>query len=438
MRWYWALRQRWHSFWFEPVEPVNLGVCRLLFFGAFFLLYLPLDVTLWAGVSDVFWMPVWLFRRFHLPVLSAPMLGMFQGFWKVALGLSCLGLFTRTATSASFLFGVYLLGLPHNFGKTHHFDAIVVFVLGIMALARCGDSWSVDRLIAVARRGRGSSAVRPVPSGEYAWPVRLVWALMALIFLGAGVSKLRHSGFDWIVSDNLAIMLLQHVYQPVAQADPLVSWSFAVARARWLCQLLAGATIVLEVGYPLALISRRARWVIVPGAFLMQVGIRLLMGPTFHQFLICNLFWVPWDGVGRWLVCRFRGRQPCAVFFDGACGLCQGTVSVIRSLDLMQRVDCYDARHQWPVIESKFPCLNQEACLEEMHVITPDGKCVTGFYAYRELAWVLPLGWVALPLLYLPGVSLVGRWVYTFVASRRHRGGCPLPLRSGGTIVTPL
>lgn len=29
----------------------------------------------------------------------------------------------------------------------------------------------------------------------------------------------------------------------------------------------------------------------------LLVGIRLLMGPTFPQFVICHLFWVPWDRV---------------------------------------------------------------------------------------------------------------------------------------------
>jgi hypothetical protein len=37
--------------------------------------------------------------------------------------------------------------------------------------------------------------------------------------------------------------------------------------------------------------------VLVPGAFGMLVGIRILMGPTFGGFLVANVFWVPWDAV---------------------------------------------------------------------------------------------------------------------------------------------
>ena len=89
------LRERWLLFWFEPVLPLNLGVCRALFFGAFFLFYLPQYFAAWGEVSDVFWAPVPIFEAFRLPVPSGDLLAWVEGTWKAALVLSCLGLFTR-------------------------------------------------------------------------------------------------------------------------------------------------------------------------------------------------------------------------------------------------------------------------------------------------------------------------------------------------------
>ena len=63
----------------------------------------------------------------------------------------------------------------------------------------------------------------------------------------------------------------------------------------WLC---AAASLAAEALIPLALVSRTARWLFVPTLFGMQVGIRLLLGPSFAPMLICYLFWVPWDKVG--------------------------------------------------------------------------------------------------------------------------------------------
>lgn len=301
------LRERWMRFWFEPAEPLNLGICRALFFGAIFLLYLRQDFSAWGEVSKSFWTPIWTYKTLHLPLLSSESLAVIEGIWKISLALSALGLLTRISTVSSFVFGSYLLGLSYNFGSLSHSRGLVVIVLGIMAASRCGDGFSIDRLIRRARLpSRGLSVRHPhLLSGEYTWPVRAVWLMLALVFFAAGVSKLRHSGLEWIFSENMAIILTRAQFTQF----PLVSWGLDLAQYVWLTQLMAAAAIVFEVGYPLALFSRRARWVIVPTVFIMLVNIWLLMGPPFYTFLICNLFWVPWDRVSRAFVRGLRDRR---------------------------------------------------------------------------------------------------------------------------------
>jgi hypothetical protein len=304
-----TFRQRWMHFFFEPVEPRNLGLCRVLFFGAFFLFYLPKDFSVWSEVSDAFWQPIVLFRVLHLPLLSNDVITILQYIWKVSLALSCLGLFTRASTTSSLILGVYLLGLPNNFGKLFLNETIVVFAFGLMALSRCGDAFSIDRLIWKSRQESNLTVRRSRMSGEYTWPVRTIWVLFALIFFTAGVTKLRISGLEWVFSDHLALSLIEAPYH-IHNANPLVSWGLTLAQYSWLTILFAAGTIVLELSYPLALFSTRARWVIVPSVFFMLIGIRLLLGPTFYAYLICHLFWVPWDRVSYQLVKGFRELSP--------------------------------------------------------------------------------------------------------------------------------
>ncbi len=287
-----TLIHRWLNFWVGPQSPVNLAAGRILFFGALFLLYLPQDFAAWATVSDVFWMPIYLFDALNLPVLSEPVLNVVQSVWKAALLLSCLGLFTRISTATAFVLGFYLLALPHNFAKVYHYDAVLVFALGILMASRCGDAISLDRWR--ARRKSGTNVDSIVgPSGEYRWPIRAIWLVLALVFFASGVAKLRYGGLAWITSDNMAFILIRQQYG----LTPLVNWGVYLAQSPWLYRPLALATVVLETGYPLAMVSRRARWVFVPGMVATQIGIRVLMGPSFEQFIICNLFWVPWDRV---------------------------------------------------------------------------------------------------------------------------------------------
>ena len=167
-------------------------------------------------------------------------------------------------------------------------------------LSRCGDAWSIDRVI---RSYRAGPPVQPVaPSGEYNWPIKCVWLISALVFFAAGVAKLRFSGLAWITSDNMANMLLQHHYK----SDPIVGWGKIIANYPLLCQTLAAGTIVLELGFVLAIFSRIARWLFVPGMFVMQVGIALLMGVVFTQFMFVYLFWIPWDALGRFILRHVR------------------------------------------------------------------------------------------------------------------------------------
>jgi len=287
-----SLRTRWLRFWFAPALPTNLAVCRIVFFGALAVFYASHDFSAWADVSRAFWNPVWPFARLDLPVLTAVQLVTVQRVWKVALVLACLGFMTRLSTTTVLVLGFYLLGLSQNFGKIHHHDAILIFVFAILALSRCGDALSVDRLLGRLLRRRPMPV--PTPSGEYTWPIRMVWLVLSLLFLGAGVSKLRSGGLEWIFSDNLAIFFVQHHYH-YGNAVPLTAWGLALAQHPWLCRVLAAATIAGELGYPLALVSRRARLLVVPGALLMQMAIRVLLGPTFVELMVCNVFWVPWD-----------------------------------------------------------------------------------------------------------------------------------------------
>lgn len=282
----------WDRFWFSPGPATTLGVCRALFFAGLFLWQLPHDFAPWGAYSSVFWMPTWLFRALSLPAFAPATLAALQLVWKTALLLSAVGLFTRPAMAVAFALGTYLMGLPHNFGQTQHFDALVVFASLALMLSRAGDACSVDALLS-GRRRRGGP---PPDSGEYTWPIRFVWVAFAAIFFAAGVSKLRHSGLDWILSDNLAWLLRRQQYH-ISDGEPLTSWGLIVARHAWLSRGLAGCAVSIETLFPLTLVSRRARLVLAPLGLAFLAGIRVLMGPTFEQFMIAFVFWVPWAEV---------------------------------------------------------------------------------------------------------------------------------------------
>ena len=395
----------------------------MLFFGLVLILYAPRDFAGWAEISPVFFHPIPLFRALGLPVLPHAVLSVMSATWKILLATSAIGLATRVSTAGVALLAPYLLGLPQNFGKIQHADAILVFAMVVLALSRCGDGWSFDSLWRAAR----TQADPPPDGGEYTWPIRMMWLVMSLIFFAAGVSKLRHSGLAWITSNALAGYLIRS-NDPIARPDgpPWTDWGVWLARIPWLSLVAGAVALLLELLFPLALFSRRVRRIIVPSVFAVQIAILFMMGPDFQRFLVCYLFWVPWNRMGE-IITRAAARRPRhALIYDGACGVCRSPVAVLRRLDVAGRVEFLDALSDWPRIHGAYPTLSQEECLATMHVVTADGRIAKGFDAYRALSWSLPLLWPVAPLLYVPGVPPLGRRIYAAVAARRHRTGCPV------------
>ena len=423
-----SLADRWNGYWFKPVGPGNLGFARLVFFALMLWFYRDLDYTIWGTLPTSFQNAhPWLLDVLDVGKPTVAGMSVAQTVFKLALLLACVGLFTRTSCLVALVSGTYVLGIPHTFGKTGHGDGILVLAMLVLALSRCGDAWSIDAVMRSWRRGPPFE--KTARSGEYTWPVRCMWLLSALVFFAAGMAKLRWSGFmAWVWSDNMANMLLQHKFKSSPPTD-LGVW---IAQFPMLCRFLAASTIVVEVLFPLAMVSRVARWTLVPAMFLMQVGIGLTMGVVFTQFMFIYLFWVPFDAIGRFLQRVLAPRVARrAVFFDGGCGFCRKTVAVLWHLDVLDRCELFDVVNEWPQIQSRYPRLDRSAALEDMHVIIDDGRVFTGYDAYRQLAWVLPALWVLLPVLYLPPVRWIGWKIYRYVASHRHDAGCEVPSVTG-------
>lgn len=288
MKW---IHLRWNQFWFEPTSGIDLAVCRILFFGGMFGHYFSEDFSAWNRVSPMHWQPIDLFTLFRLE--PTPAIAWLQVVWKGSLLSAAVGWKTRWSSLVAFILGIYLIGLPHNFGKVDHYDAIFVVALGVMSIARSGDRLSVDS------RGKGSKGSM---SAEYRWPIQLVCVMMVFMYVASGLSKLRHSGVAWFGSEYLATVFFNHAYRHQAAS----SIGPYLAQYPSLLFLMSVGTIIVELGMAGALFSRTLRFVMVPAAYALHVSIFLLMGPRFLALAIVFVFWVPWND---WLYSRVSGRS---------------------------------------------------------------------------------------------------------------------------------
>ena len=111
-----------------------------------------------------------------------------------------------------------------------------------------------------------------------------------------------------------------------------------------------------------------------------------------------------------------------AVVYDGQCALCTQSVRLIQRLDRgagRGRIEYVDAQDR-TAVAARWPMLNLEAILGQIHVITANERIYIGYAGVRQIAGQLSTTrWFA-PLLGWPGINWLGDKVYRWVAAHRY------------------
>jgi hypothetical protein len=155
-------------------------------------------------------------------------------------------------------------------------------------------------LVIAAASGRNRSAF------DDRWAVGAMRGLFALYYFLCGFEKLTFAGLRWMTASNIRRLLESQEARGIFHT-PLAS---AVASSDVLCQLIAVGTVALEILFPLVLVSRRARRILVPAALLGHAGIALALGLLFLNTPLLLLFADFRMAPVVWHQLRSRSRRP--------------------------------------------------------------------------------------------------------------------------------
>lgn len=111
--------------------------------------------------------------------------------------------------------------------------------------------------------------------------------------------------------------------------------------------------------------------------------------------------------------------QADVVIWDGRCNFCRGQVERLRKFDTPSRL-AYISLHD-PRVAERYPDLTHQQLMDQMWVVTHDGRRFGGADAGRYLSRKLPRLWWLAPLLHIPCSMPLWRWLYRQVAERRYR-----------------
>ena len=287
--------------WFEPVPTRRVVLVRAVTFGY------AVGWLLVRGfyVADVARLPE---RRFEpigvLRVVSAPppdrVVALVWVVTLLACGTATLNRFVRATAPVGAAGMLFLATYTSSFGQVFHTEHLLVLHLGVLAVAA----------VVEPADPRGATT-----SG---WPLNLMMSIVVVVYVVAGVAKLRYSGVEWVSGDvlrnwvavdNLRKLLFDDLYSPIG------GWLSAVG---WMWAPIAFVTLVVEIGAPVALVPGRARSRWLAAAWGFHVGVFVVMAISFpYQLLgVAYAAFLPLERV----VDHLRARRPAWLSVRGVVG----------------------------------------------------------------------------------------------------------------------
>ncbi len=115
--------------------------------------------------------------------------------------------------------------------------------------------------------------------------------LLCQVYFFAGYSKLFWSGLAWVTAENIRGHLL--ALNQALGLPPGGSLGYALAAHPGVCLFLAVGGMVFELAFPVVLLSRVARRVLLPAALLFHVANAVAFRVVFQNAALLLLF-VDW------------------------------------------------------------------------------------------------------------------------------------------------
>ncbi len=212
------------------------------------------------------------------------------------------------------LFAVLLLltlCYRNSWSMIFHNDNVLVLHALVLGFTPAADAYALD---AKQRPMTGSWLFGRAWGQEwhYGWAIKLMMAVATTPYVLSGIAKLTGpAGFSWVTGavmrDQVAIDALRKTVLGTTSSEAI----YLLYDQSLLFMVLGLTTLVVEMGAPFAIASRRwaMRWAVV--AFLMHWGILFVMNITFRYQLFAAMFacFFPVEYVVQWVLARVRPVQ---------------------------------------------------------------------------------------------------------------------------------
>lgn len=403
----------WNKFWFEPQTVHVLGLFRIAI-GLITIYSYALfakDVTIFfsdEGVLTSQTLASTMTRDWHslLYYITSP-LGV-----KLVLALLFIAAFSFTIGFKTRASAIVLFVLVASFNERNNLvlnsgDTVLRIMIFFFIFSPAGRAYAVDSLMA---RLKIPEPEAMLPFASPPWAQRMMQIQVAVIYFVTAYAKSR--GELWHGGEA--------IYYIVGLIDFHITGVEQLMNYPLIYSSLAFLTLFAEVSLPFLLFFKATR----PYAVLMGIGLHawimvFMTLPVFPILMMSTyiVFFSEDEVNGLLERIRLQWGKKGRVYFDGNCPLCLRSRKIMKLMDLFARVDFVDFR---PLKSKQLPKgVNLENLEGEMHLVTPKGKVLKGFEAFRWMSARLPATFWLTPLFYMPSAAFFGKKIYRWVARNR-------------------
>ena len=356
------------------VVSVQLFFLILSIFGIYFSNGANFDIQKWLLTIDHHE----FFPNYALRILLSPF------GWKVQPGIMFLHAIWLLAIITGFtsLFGIYkrlslflfastntiLIAHAYSYLEQHHTEAIIILFLWVLAFGENSRTWSVDNL-----RKRiliSQSKMKFEPRNKYAtdiysrWPIKLMQWLFVLIYLSAGIEKIK-GGFN---SYSLMFNLVR---------DQYINGGFLgifLSQFSFLLKIMAPITVIFESTFIFVMFFPGLTWIYVLLGCFFHATIFIAQGPPFlHYIPLYIVFIEPLKNTWYKKIKRKQKEKPIwYIIYDGLCPLCLRTVTTIDYYDIKNKIKFIDFQSEKFKIENLNYQLEYLDIKHSLHLISPN------------------------------------------------------------------
>jgi hypothetical protein len=209
-----------------------------------------------------------------------------QGVGAVAALLAVLRRWPRATFALAWACYLVLAGLRGSRGKVLHNDLLLLWAAVPFLLAPVALRWSDRR-----------------PRRDHGWPLRAATAIAAAIYFLAGYHKLRRSGLDWAIGDNVRYVMLWGPSVGAAKWDAMATW---IGEHLWASKATGTFILAFELSFPVVLVKRWLQPVYALVAVALHVTTWLFLGLDYWAWATTALvLFVDWPALAD----RMRGRS---------------------------------------------------------------------------------------------------------------------------------